>query len=48
MVLLMRRDMRSGNRIAYDQLEQMHDLYMSAGTNENQRPALGGDSVPEL
>ena len=48
MVLLMRRDMRSGNRIAYDQLEQMHDLYMWAGTNGNQRPALGGDSVPEL
>ena len=26
MVRLMRRDMRSGNRIAYDQPKQMHDL----------------------
>ena len=48
MVRLMRRDMRSGNRIAYEQLKQMRDLYMSADTNGNQRPALGGDSVPEL
>lgn len=48
MVRLMRRDMRSGNRIAYDQPEQMHDLYVRACTIGNQRPALGGDSVPEL